>query len=597
MKKGKNLSPLRSKRICFALLFFALFHSVHDVTHAWVLSSSSWRPDAPKIPYTRVWQQATHRSLLNAIHIDATSMEEMNRSVSPSSIQNGTLQFTNNATVMDVLDMKRGECLSTPSFTVQAGGESYSFCVLLYPFGCHAKDRPRGGFGMSYATVPWFSFPTNKNNEMAKFQNEKLQIYLQFLPAQEDQTVDASFTLRLCGQQRSAPRFDLEWSAGMRFVHRSSTRLDQGQAHDFGTSLMRSDLITSFWEEGMDPLQVQLDLQIHSRPPPPPVPRNGMAPWQDLRHRGDDISFLHDTEQVRVGRVVVPILTKLSQRPRMFELGVYPGVEYRILRIHTSRPNSNDPMTKHTTTVDLFYSQPGALYDLKPIYPLVRQLERHWPVTVSEEEIPRLYTPHQYNVISALGSVVTAVAGLALAFIISQGISLFYIPSRSMEPTLQVGDVLLVEKVSPRVSHTYHAGDVVLFHPPTPLQDLVERSGGRVSERDLFVKRIAAEPGDRVRVDPDGHVQITAPTGARREHCDLCAADVEPLGLLRQYLPPQGRETQVPPNQYAVLGDCGAVSIDSRVWGALPTENIVGRPVLRLWPRLGPIPPLEVDGN
>ncbi len=41
-----------------------------------------------------------------------------------------------------------------------------------------------------------------------------------------------------------------------------------------------------------------------------------------------------------------------------------------------------------------------------------------------------------------------------------------------------------------------------------------------------------------------------------------------------------------------VLGDCGEVSVDSRVWGALEDEKVIGRPILRLWPpaRFGPIP-------
>jgi signal peptidase I len=528
--------------------------------------------------------------------MDESSAAIRNHLDSALSIKNVTLTFSNNATVMDVLDLKCGEYLSTPNITLRnREDEAYTFCVVLYPFGrSPSRNRRLGGFGMSYAQLPLPLF--QRNNEMGKFQKEKLMLYLQFLPDSLDQTADVSFAMRLRGQQTSSRRFDLQWQAGMRLVHPSRTQLDQGQAHDFGTSLMRSDMVTSFWE-GTEPIQLQLDVQIHSPPPSSSIRRKGWAPLRDLRRLDEEELLYHDTEQVRVGRVVVPVLTKLSQRPRMFELGVYPGVEYRIMRIHSPAAKSNVriDLASPDSSEDLFYSRPGVLFDLKPIYPLVRQLERHWPVTVSETEIPRLYTPGQYNIVSALGSVLTALAGLALAFFISQGISLYYIPSRSMEPTLQVGDVLLVEKISPRISHTgYHAGDIVLFHPPKPLQDLVTRSGGRVDDRDLFVKRIAAEPGDRFRVDPQGRVQIATAAGAPRQHLDLCAAspEVEPLGLLLQYLPPHGLETLVPPNQWEVLGDCGAVSIDARVWGELPTENIVGRPLLRLWPHLGAIPPL-----
>jgi signal peptidase I len=48
----------------------------------------------------------------------------------------------------------------------------------------------------------------------------------------------------------------------------------------------------------------------------------------------------------------------------------------------------------------------------------------------------------------------------------------------------------------------------------------------------------------------------------------------------------------VPRDTSYVLGDCGEVSVDSRVWGPLEDEKVIGRPILRLWPpaRFGPIP-------
>mmetsp|Transcript_15895 Transcript_15895/g.23073 ORF Transcript_15895/g.23073 Transcript_15895/m.23073 type:complete len:91 (-) Transcript_15895:671-943(-) len=65
--------------------------------------------------------------------------------------------------------------------------------------------------------------------------------------------------------------------------------------------------------------------------------------------------------------------------------------------------------------------------------------------------------------------------GLFTAFIISQLIYLFVIPSRSMDPTLEVGDVLVVEnKVTSRaMKDNNRKGDIVLFHPPSRLQQIV----------------------------------------------------------------------------------------------------------------------------
>ena len=105
-------------------------------------------------------------------------------------------------------------------------------------------------------------------------------------------------------------------------------------------------------------------------------------------------------------------------------VSIPPGVEYRMLR-----------MADPDTDQDVFYHQPGADYELKPIHPLVSQLERPWPVRVKERDIPTL---------SALGSLCTAVTSLGTACLISHAISLCFIPSRSMDPTLQIGDVLLV---------------------------------------------------------------------------------------------------------------------------------------------------------
>jgi signal peptidase I len=278
----------------------------------------------------------------------------------------------------------------------------------------------------------------------------------------------------------------------------------------------------------------------------------------------------HDPERVRVGKVVVPVLNRLGQRPRMFELGAYPGVEFRILLIL-------DPVTGQ----ERFTSCPGALYDLKPIYPLVPQLERSWPVRVSEQDIPKLLTPNMYNALSAAGSLLTAITGLLTAFVISQAISLFFIPSRSMDPTLQVGDVLLVDKVTPRLMRMGQRdeGRVVLFSPPSALRDIVAANGGTLTSRDLFVKRIAAaQPGDTVSVNAAGQVTVNdQPVRGRR---DLCAA--EPLRLIDKYVKPN--QQVLGKDEVYVLGDCSSVSIDSRVWGALPSSEIVGRPIMRLWP-------------
>jgi signal peptidase I len=508
--------------------------------------------------------------------------------------------------------LKPGSFVASDQLTVSDfDGVEYDFCCKLYPRGGgHTAKRTilgqnsnnNQGFGMAYAM----------NSEV----NEKVGAYLQFIPRKPNQTVDASFALRLLGRQVEGPRFDVEWRAGMRFVPIEQGKLWNGQANDFGAHLMHTHLLAGFlgvteeaYFDNQDPVQMQVEIQLHKDPKSIQSTDDDQAataltskasdesvfatgfgllsllkvsPFlRDIR--GDDNAKNHDTDLVRVGRVVVPIVQRLSQRNAMFHAGCYPGVEYRILRIVDDEANDRD----------LFYSQPNAIYELKPIYPLVQQLERPWPVRVRESDIPKLYTPSMYNAVSAIGSLLTAVTGLATAFLLSQAVSFFYIPSRSMDPTLEVGDVLLVDKVTPRLPWTRPAvGDIVLFSPPDSLQTIVQQTGGSISSRDLFVKRVAAQAGDVVTVDANfvdrGSVKINGkPAPGRR---DLCTA--EPLGLLRKFLPTETTERIVQPGTVEVLGDCSSVSIDSRVWGALTQDNIVGKPIVRLWPisKFGPLP-------
>ena len=465
--------------------------------------------------------------------------------------------------------------------------KDYDFCIKLYPRGgghksqhsmMDMKEDEDTGFGMSYAVPsPFGNGP----------KDEKVGVYLQFLPRSPNDTVDVSFALRIKGRQRVGRKFDVEWRAGMRFVSLENSKLSEGMANDFGAHLMQTQVlgfVLGIMEENDNltaqendeinadlrdkPLELEVEINLHSETEKeatllanPNVSKQqkegvvsggfGLLKFDDLRETSL-IGDSSDKEPLRVGKIVVPVLRKLSQRPNLFAIGAYPGVEYRILRII-------DPETDK----DLFYSRPSADYEIKPIYPLVQQLERPWPVRVNEKDIPKLISSTQYNLISAVGSLLAAGSALFSAFIISQAVSLFFIPSKSMEPTLQIGDVLLVDKVTPRILPKFKKGDVVLFHPPEQLQDLVSRNSGgarTISDRDLFVKRIAAMPGDTISVvDKAGTVKINGMEPL--EQRNLCAT--EPLKLIEQYMEPD-KEIRIQKGEVAVFGDCSSVSVDSR---------------------------------
>lgn len=559
---------------------------------------------------------------------------------------NTTLQFSPYRTLMEC---QPGEYVTSERFSVPAFHQDscvdFNFCVKLYPRGCDSNNgdqisseqnnKASNVKNMNKSKRNGFFGIFNNNNINNK--KERVGVYLQYIPSDNNNNnniaLDMTFGLTLLGkQQQNSPqrRFNLEWRSGMRFVPLSFSKVMDGNVNDFGSYLMQTQLLSSFvginetnyWTNN-NPIEIDVDLIIHNIINTTATSNNNndfevsnhnklkafqeLITPRDLRTasttKTSNNSIVqynnHNPEELRAGRIVVPLISELSQRPNMFMNGVYPGVAYRILRIID--PNTN---------VDIFYSMPNADYILKPIYPLVPQLERQWPVRINEHDIPRLATPLMYNIISAIGSLVASITALSTAFIISQAISFYYIPSRSMEPTLQIGDVLLVEKVTPRLEQifsgkNFRKGDVILFTPPQQLIDIVSQSGGRLNSRDLFVKRIAGVQGDTFKVvaadqtkPGSSRSSIRINDKAPKEQRDLCTA--EPLQLLQKYyLHPTENNVIIEPGTVVVLGDCSDVSIDSRVWGPLPIDNIVGRPIGRLWPfsRFGPVPSLSSSSS
>ncbi len=137
----------------------------------------------------------------------------------------------------------------------------------------------------------------------------------------------------------------------------------------------------------------------------------------------------------------------------------------------------------------------------------------------------------------------------------------FYIPSGSMIPTLDIGDRILVDKLSYHL-HSVHRGDIVVF--ATPPADK-----GDPGIKDL-VKRVIGLPGDHISSE-NGHVFIN---GRQLSEPYL------PRGTVTVGITPQ----VVPPGHYFVMGDNRNDSKDSRVFGPIPGKLIVGRAIVRVWP-------------
>jgi signal peptidase I len=144
-----------------------------------------------------------------------------------------------------------------------------------------------------------------------------------------------------------------------------------------------------------------------------------------------------------------------------------------------------------------------------------------------------------------------------------------FIPSDSMVPTLEIGDRLVVEKVSYRF-HPPQFGDIVVFDPPPQLQTL------GFTKDQAFIKRIIGQPGQIVEVK-DGKVFV----------------DRVPLKEPYIAAPPdyQMAPVQVPPGEFFVMGDNRPNSNDSHIWGFLPEQNIIGHAWFRFYPfdRIGTV--------
>src|ERR1041385_5764626 len=197
------------------------------------------------------------------------------------------------------------------------------------------------------------------------------------------------------------------------------------------------------------------------------------------------------------------------------------------------------------------------------------------------------------SVQSLLGTIVIAV------FVITFVVQAFQIPSQSMENTLLVGDYLLVNKLcygGPGLGdhlmpyQKIARGDIIVFHYP-------------VDPTQHFVKRVIGLPGDRLHMVnkkvfingkplEESYVRFLEPTNSRDSNSmfrdnfprpDLYATNMEGNWLLEMHKLVEEGELIIPEGHYFAMGDNRDDSQDSRYWGFVPRENIIGRPLLIYW--------------
>ena len=217
------------------------------------------------------------------------------------------------------------------------------------------------------------------------------------------------------------------------------------------------------------------------------------------------------------------------------------------------------------------------------------------PSVTNEPHVPVMEVmekPAPADTLSSLQSLLVTV--VIAVFVITFIVQAFQIPSESMQNTLLIGDYLLVDKTRYGGAGPWdwlmpyrpvRRGDIIVFrYPVHPTQH--------------FVKRVVGVPGDRVRLinrqvyvngialqEPYVRYTASAHDAFRDEfpRTNLPVPGLEGGWWLEMKKLVEDNELIIPQGNYFVLGDNRDESLDSRYWGFVPQENVIGRPLLIYW--------------
>ncbi len=239
-----------------------------------------------------------------------------------------------------------------------------------------------------------------------------------------------------------------------------------------------------------------------------------------------------------------------------------------------------------------------------------------------EPEEEELYEPRRFRAVFQIALIIL----ISIFILKSCAIDFVHISANSMSPVLKADDYVLVSRLS------YFFGlpgripffnfrlpdNLKLFYKSPSVGDVVILRMPRVDENKRYAKRIIAGPGDVVEVRGD-NVVINDKKIIESNDSDIAACDTR--GKTRIIIPAKGDTVRITPSNahiyqnaefyinatqtlviadqdyYFVAGDNRALSLDSRQWGIVPRNNIIGRPLLIYWSSYNSIDGREIDFN
>jgi signal peptidase I len=480
-------------------------------------------------------------------------------------------------------------CIVSDEFNI----DNEAFQILLYPRGRFVGSDDTTTTSSSSSYIPGSA-----------------SAYLRYLPKQYGDEVDIAWKLRLCTIDNDEPlsiitsgglpKSNTTWSAAMTLCVELESSESVGRAQDWGSSTWSANEVCN----ALGNLKAEGEITIFEKRRgessfafPPKGAVGAVLSAAQVTSSNSAADGNSSGRVFTAGEVIVPRNTPGFEKEVevLRKQFIYPGVDYRIM----SMTDKDGLPIFSTDSIDNNEDRRKARLALRPCgWKLQQQLWKRdgvkdWPIEVEAGPLSNVATT-RFNINSAIPritsafqrdwrlytvSLAIALTPIPLALVARSFLSFYLIPSASMEPTLLRGDLLLVEKVDTRTKR----GDVVLFQPPDSLRDIITNNGSQLSSTSLFVKRVVGLPGDNINLDDDGNVQINGKSAVGPDR-SLCTD--EPLRLIdKQLRDGKGKDLkELGPSDLYVLGDCKAVSVDSRVWGALPKENIKGKPIARIWP-------------